>query len=536
MRLFGVLFLQTVAFLLVHVEEGKGKENGDCAEAGEDGHRGLVGGIDTVHLTDPHGHEGEADVLNVEDDGEGRSEQLHGNDLGHAGPHGRGHKGKGHTENEHENDGKPAVGEDVEHEGEVHGGEHHRADEHEGGTFTHLVIDNAEKGRKDDRAEGEQTGNQAGIFFGYAIVGDHQLGGELQEGEYATIEEETEEGDEPETGIGEDSSEIGELEALVFGFFRGGLAGYGCDRGVQTAIHHVVDQETEETGDEEGGSDEDGELKAEISGFGQRKVQTQCGSSTQTCEGYLHPHGQSQLVAGEPLGDGLRNGDTRDFTAHSEDGEAQASDSSRHGKVERADAEDGAVEVGGDGHVFDEYTDHHQRGAEHAGEADAEFVEDDTAEEEHQEENIDEAVAAGEETVVVGRPTEAALCDGGGENALKRREKIGDIVAHHHGEGHNEEGCPTSRCGIVELLCDGLCYVHCRERGEMIDDKEIMFYLRYLSSQRKKVRCQRIPFCGRSTQWFSSGKRRSWAGMPRRRAAVKALSAWVYSIRKSRWP
>ena len=27
-------------------------------------------------------------------------------------------------------------------------------------------------------------------------------------------------------------SEIGELEALVFGFFRGGLAGYGCDRGV----------------------------------------------------------------------------------------------------------------------------------------------------------------------------------------------------------------------------------------------------------------------------------------------------------------
>ena len=56
--------------------------------------------------------------------------------------------------------------------------------------------------------------------------------------------------------------------------------------------------------------------------------------------------------------------------------------------MERADAEDGAVEVGGDGYVFDEYTDHHQRGAEHAGEADAEFVEDDTAEEEHQEENI----------------------------------------------------------------------------------------------------------------------------------------------------
>ena len=48
--------------------------------------------------------------------------------------------------------------------------------------------------------------------------------------------------------------------------------------------------------------------------------------------------------------------------------------------------------------------------------------------------------------------------------------------------------------------------------GEMIDDKEIMFYLRYLSSQRKKVRCQRIPFCGRSTQWFSSGEEEKLGG------------------------
>ena len=467
MRLFGVLFLQTVAFLLVHVEEGKGKENGDCAEAGEDGHRSLVGGIDTVHLTDPHGHEGEADVLNVEDDGEGRSEQLHGNDLGHAGPHGRGHKGKGHTENEHENDGKPAVGEDVEHEGEVHGGEHHRADEHEGGTFTHLVIDNAEKGRKDDRAEGEQTGNQAGIFFGYAIVGDHQLGGELQEGEYATIEEKAEEGDEPETGIGEDFSEIGELETLVFGFFGGRLSVYCCDRGIQTAIHHIVDQETEETGDEQGGSYDHGELKPEISGFGQRKVQTQCGSGAETGECYLHTHGQGHLVAGEPLGDGFRNGDTGDFTAHAEDGEAQASHCGRHGKVERTEAEHGSVEIGGDGHVFDEYAYDHECRTEHAGEANTQFVENDAAEEEHQEEHIDEAVATGEETIVVGAPSEATLCSGSCEDFLERREKVRDIVAHHHGEGHNDEGSPTSRCGIVELLCDGFCNVHCCEREEL---------------------------------------------------------------------
>ena len=466
MRLFGVLFLQTVAFLLVHVEEGKGKEDGDRAEAGEDGHRSLVGGIDTVHLTDPHGHEREADVLNVEDDGEGRSEQLHGNDLGHAGPHGRGHKGESHTENEHENDGKPAVGEDVEHEGEVHGGEHHRADEHEGGTFTHLVIDNTEKGRKDDRAEGKYTGNHAGIVLGHAIVGDHQLGGELQEGEYATIEEEAEEGDEPETGIGEDFPEIGELETLVFGYFGGSFAGYGCDRGVQTAIHHVVDQETEETGDEQGGSDEDGELNAQRGGFRHGEVGTECGGGAETGERYLHTHGQSQLVAGEPLGDGFRNGDTGDFTAHAEDGEAQASHCGRHGKLERTEAEHCSVEIGGDGHVFDEYAYDHECRTEYAGEANTQFVENDAAEEEHQEEHIDEAVATGEETIIVGAPSETALRGGSCEDFLERGEKIRDIVAHHHGEGHNDEGGPTSRCGIVELLRDGFCNVHCRERGE----------------------------------------------------------------------
>ena len=466
-RLFGVLSLQTVAFLLVHVEEGKGEENGDRAEAGEDGHRGLVGGVDTVHLTDPHGNEREADVLNVEDDGEGRSEQLHGNDLGHAGPHGRGHKGEGNTEDEHENDGEPAEGEDAEHEGEVHCGEHHRADEHKGGTFADLVIDNTEKGREDDRSEGKYTGNHAGIVLGHVIIGDHQLSGELQEGEHAAVEEQAEQGDEPETGIGEDFSEIGELETLVFGCFGGRLSDYCSDRGIQTAIHHIVDQETEETGDEQGGSYDHGELNAQRGGFRHGEVGTEGSGGAETGERYLHTHGQGHLVAGEPLGDGFRNGDTGDFTAHAEDGEAQASDSSRHGKVERADAEDGAVEVGGNGHVFDEDTNHHQRGAEHAGEADAEFVEDDTAEEEHQEENIDEAVAAGEETIVVGRPTEAALRGGSCEDFLERREKVRDIVAHHHGEGHNDEGSPTSRCGIVELLCDGFCNVHCCEREEL---------------------------------------------------------------------
>ena len=51
------------------------------------------------------------------------------------------------------------------------------------------------------------------------------------------------------------------------------------------------------------------------------------------------------------------------------------------------------------------------------------------------------------------------------------------------------------------------------------------------SSQLKKVRCHRIPFCGLSTQWFSSGKMSNSAGMPRMRAALKAPMPWLTLMR-----
>ena len=78
------------------------------------------------------------------------------------------------------------------------------------------------------------------------------------------------------------------------------------------------------------------------------------------------------------------------------------------------------MEIGGDGHVFDEYAYDHECGTEHAGEANTQFVENDAAEEEHQEEHIDEAVATGEETIVVGAPSETTLCGGSCEDFLER--------------------------------------------------------------------------------------------------------------------
>ncbi len=48
------------------------------------------------------------------------------------------------------------------------------------------------------------------------------------------------------------------------------------------------------------------------------------------------------------------------------------------------------------------------------------------------------------------------------------------------------------------------------------------YFFSQRSSQLKYVRCQSTPFCGFSTQWFSSGKMSNWASMPRIRAALKA--------------
>ena len=50
-------------------------------------------------------------------------------------------------------------------------------------------------------------------------------------------------------------------------------------------------------------------------------------------------------------------------------------------------------------------------------------------------------------------------------------------------------------------------------------------YFSHLSSQLKKVRCQSIPFCGFSTQWFSSENTRNSAGMPLYKAALYAAIA-----------
>ena len=56
-------------------------------------------------------------------------------------------------------------------------------------------------------------------------------------------------------------------------------------------------------------------------------------------------------------------------------------------------------------------------------------------------------------------------------------------------------------------------------------------YFSQRSSQLKKVLCQSTPFCGFSTQWLSSGKSRSSAGIPLMRAALNAPIPWFALMR-----
>ncbi len=45
-----------------------------------------------------------------------------------------------------------------------------------------------------------------------------------------------------------------------------------------------------------------------------------------------------------------------------------------------------------------------------------------------------------------------------------------------------------------------------RNYNRLTKTEASIFYFNHLSSQSKNTRCHKMPFCGCSTQWFSSGK------------------------------
>ncbi len=152
-------------------------------------------------------------------------------------------------------------------------------------------------------------------------------------------------------------------------------------------------------------------------------------------------------MAGEPADHGFRHRDARHLVAYAEDGEAQRGDGNRRRKTEDLSAEVGRYAI-----ILDECADDHQATSQYAGEADAHLVKNDSGEEEHKQEHVDESAGSREEAIVSRGPSQPTLRTGHLEQRLEGRHDIIDEIAHHHSRSYDEEHCPTGYLIVPHIL------------------------------------------------------------------------------------
>ena len=70
---FDIGLLQSVVFFLVERQQGKGQQNGHDATAHEQHLHAAKCGVGFIELANGYGEKAQADVLNEEDDGIGRT-------------------------------------------------------------------------------------------------------------------------------------------------------------------------------------------------------------------------------------------------------------------------------------------------------------------------------------------------------------------------------------------------------------------------------------------------------------------------------
>ena len=136
----------------VDVPQDEGCEGGTEGGEAEDEHRGLVGGIGLVGLTNEHRDDGTAEVLDEEDHRVGGAETFQRDDLRYTGPEGCGGQGVSHGEDDHQGDRYRAAVHG-QREAEVDGGEHQSPCDDEGDAFAITVVDESEERRHKDGAE-----------------------------------------------------------------------------------------------------------------------------------------------------------------------------------------------------------------------------------------------------------------------------------------------------------------------------------------------------------------------------------------------
>ena len=297
----------------------------------------------------------------------------------------------------------------------MHDDQQHGADDHDGSPFPLAVVDAAEEGSKQYVAEGEQHRDQARQVLLHTELVHHQVGGILQEGEDRRVEEHAEDGDVPPPLVGQDLADVGDLE-LLFRYAYFTL--FQCFRGIQLLVHHHVDDEGDQADTETDQRHQHGTGYIHHAGsLGDGYRESESHGGTDTGHRHLHPHGHRHLLPLEPFHDDLGDGDAGHLDTHGEGCEADAGPEHLCIKAEEGCS---LERVGRYRPVLDGRAGHHHPGSTQTGEAHPQLVEDDPSEDQHQQEDVEPAIGAGEGAIVGTRPAQLSL-----QQARQRGHDIG---------------------------------------------------------------------------------------------------------------
>ena len=124
-------------------------------------------------------------------------------------------------------------------------------------------------------------------------------------------------------------------------------------------------------------------------------------SRPDTCRSHFKSHSQRHFFTLKPFDDNLGNSDSRNLDTHTEDGISQCGKSHLGLEAEKH----GAFGEGSrNGIVFQSTAEHHQQTCPHSGKTDTHLIQNDTAEDQHQQEYVKPAVCTCEETVIKAIP------------------------------------------------------------------------------------------------------------------------------------
>ena len=185
----------------------------------------------------------------------------------------------------------------------------------------------------------------------------------------------------------------------------------------------------------------------------------------------------------EPFRDDFRDGDARDVATDAKQSEPhrrnehlrlqmfgnQAEKRERHFDVGRRN------DMRKRQPIHRRAAEHHSRG-ENAREADAALVENDTAEKQHQQENVENAVRPGIKAVFRRRPRHSALVERGFQRGGKGRHNVPKHVAGHHRERHDDHHNPTSkgRISCIHNLQIYAIILNRQKKNDENDEKRIL--------------------------------------------------------------